>query len=168
MVLLSWTYCLRVTRVYHHNLRLKDSRQTGVKWYLVAYFITSHICWIISGVSSFVSIRSCNHYDPRVYVLLAYHMNIASDIIAVWECLWVLGLAMSPIFIPGDVKPVAFVQMVVSLLSGVVGLSNSSYCMGGGSGAFSHFSVGLAMFIVASLSREWNYFYESPCIPWCD
>ncbi len=82
-------------------------------------------------------------------------MNLSVDIITVIETLFV---AVSRVNV-GNVGKLECLFIVVGIISGVLGLANSSLITAGESQGYAHFSVGFVIWGVGSLCREWSFWF---------
>ena len=102
------------------------------------YYAISWVFWIISGIASFNSIRTCQTTPPTVYLILTYHLNLMTDIAAVTET----GLILVAMFFYMKKDEIAWWEWSVSFVGfgcATVGLVSSSWRMNGGQGLLAHF-----------------------------
>ena len=147
---------LAAVNVQYSDVRFSRSF-SKVSTYL--YFAISWVFWIISGIASFNSIRTCQTTPPTVYLILTYHLNLMTDIAAVAET----GLILVAMIFYLKKDEIAWWEWSVSCAGfgfALVGLVSSSWCMNGGQGLLAHFGVGVAVWAVGTPVREWYFWFR--------
>jgi len=149
-----WSYWKRVQNENGtiNHLRCKTAK---FSWWIVTNLVLSSSIWLLSLAVSIISILPCEKIGSFPFGILTYHVNLSVDIITVIETLFV---AVSRVNV-GNVGKLECLFIVVGIISGVLGLANSSLITAGESQGYAHFSVGFVIWGVGSLCREWSFWF---------